>query len=78
MQHYEIPQSMIDDVLAKAEEKKIKPKDEAEKKETIADLRYMLKALIAYNVWDRSEYFQFINKKNDIVKKALEVVGVKK
>ena len=74
---YEVPQSMIDDVLAKAEEKKIKPKDEAEKKETIADLRYMLKALIAYNVWDRSEYFQFINKKNDVVKKALEIVGVK-
>ena len=77
VKHYEVPQSMIDDVLAKAEEKKIKPKDEAEKKETIADLRYMLKALIAYNVWDRSEYFQFINKKNDVVKKALEVVGVK-
>lgn len=77
VKHYEVPQSMIDEVLAKAEEKKIKAKDEAEKKEAVADLRYMLKALIAYNVWDRSEYFQFINKKNDVVKKALEVVGVK-
>lgn len=77
VRNYEVPQSMIDEILVKAEEKKIRPEDEVEKKEAVADLRYMLKALIAYNVWDRSEYFQFINKKNDVVKKALEVLGVK-
>lgn len=37
----------------------------------------MLKALVAYNVWDRSEYFRIINTRNDIVKKAIEVVRAK-
>ena len=34
----------------------------------------MLKALIAYNTWDRSEYFKIINTRSDIVKKALELI----
>ena len=77
MAHYEVPQSMIDELIATAAKKKIVPKDEAEKQETIKDLRFMLKALIAYNVWDRSEYFQMLNQKNDVVLRALRELGVK-
>ena len=76
MKKYEVPQSLIDDVIARAKEKKIEPKDETDKIETLKDLRFMLKALVAYNVWDRSEYFQFINQRSDIVKKALEEIQV--
>lgn len=32
----------------------------------------MLKALIAYNIWDRNEYFRIINTRSDIVKRAIE------
>ncbi len=71
---YEVPQSLVDEVISKAKEKKIVPKDEEEKEKTLPDLRFMLKALVAYNVWDRSEYFQIINTKSDIVKKALEIL----
>ncbi len=69
---YEAPQELIDEVMEKAKEKKIEPKDEAERAETLEDLRFILKALIAYNVWDRSEYFQIINTRSDIVKQALK------
>ena len=67
---------MIDELITTAAKKKIVPKDEAEKQETIKDLRFMLKALIAYNVWDRSEYFQMLNQKNDVVLRALRELGV--
>lgn len=75
--HYQVPQALIDDIEKKARDKGIKPKDEAERGETLEDLRFMLKALVAYNVWDRSEYFRIINTRNDIVKKAIEVVRAK-
>ena len=73
---YQVPERLIEQVLAEAKKKKIEPKDDKEKEETIADLRFMLKGLIAYNVWDRSEYFQYINERNDIVQKALEEISV--
>ena len=72
MEHYEVPESLLDDLLRQAGDKKITPKDEAEREKTLPDLRFMLKALIAYNVWDRSEYFQIINQRSDIVKRALQ------
>ena len=69
---YAIPTSLLDDIEKEAEKKGIKPKDEAERKEAREDMAFMLKALVAYNVWDRNEYFRIINQKNDIVKRALE------
>ncbi len=72
LNNYEVPQSLVDEVIAKAKEKKIEPKDEKERAETLEDLRFMLKALVAYNVWDRSEYFRIINTRSDIVKQALK------
>jgi carboxyl-terminal processing protease len=33
-----------------------------------------LKALIARDLWDMSEYFSVINEQSDIVKRALEVI----
>lgn len=71
---YEVPKSLIDDVLKQAEEKKIKPKDEDDLQRTLPDLNFMLKALIAYNVWDRAEYFRMINSRNNTVQRALELL----
>ncbi len=72
LNNYEVPQSLVDEVIAKAKEKKIEPKDEKERAETLEYLRFMLKAFVAYNVWDRSEYFRIINTRSDIVKQALK------
>ena len=38
-------------------------------------LRLQLKALIARDLWDMSEYFSVFNERSEIVKKALEVIG---
>lgn len=72
---YEVPQSLVDDLYRQAKEKNIEPKNEEERRKTTEDLRFMLKALVAYNVWDRSEYFRIINTRSDVVKRALEVIG---
>lgn len=78
VKNYEVPESLIQSIRAEADKKKLKYKDEAELKSAIDDLKFTLKSLIAYNVWDRNEYFKIINTKNDIVKKALEVIRTKR
>ena len=68
---FEVPQSLIDDVVQAAEKDKIKPKDQQELQATLPQLRRQLKALIARDLWDMSEYFQVINETNPIVVKAV-------
>ena len=68
---FEVPQSMIDDILKEGEKQKIKPKNEAELKQTIPFLKMQLKALVARDIWDMSEYFAIVNETNDIVEKAV-------
>jgi carboxyl-terminal processing protease len=71
---YEIPQSLIDNIIKEGEKQNIKPKDEAELAKTLPYLRLQLKALIARDLWDMSEYFSIFNEDSDIVKKALELL----
>ena len=71
---YEVPQSLVDDVLQTAEKDKIKPKDDNELQTTLPQLRRQLKALVARDLWDMSEYFQVINETNPIVEKAVELM----
>ena len=74
---FEVPQALIDEILEKAKEKGIKPKDDADLAATIADLRRVLKSLIANNIWDRNEYFRLVNMESDIVNRALDFLNKK-
>jgi carboxyl-terminal processing protease len=71
---YQVPQSLIDQVIKEGEKKKIKPTDDAELKRTMPYLCTQLKALVARDLWDMSEYFQIMNESNEIVKKAVELL----
>ena len=71
---YEVPQTLIDTIIAEGEKQGIKPRDEAELAKTLSYLRLQLKALIARDLWDMSEYFSVINEQNAMVQKALEVL----
>ena len=73
-QQFEIPQSMTDDIIAEAEKQNIKPKDDEELQKTLPYLCLQLKALIARDLWEMSEYFAIMNEENDIVKRALELI----
>ena len=73
-QQFEVPQQLLDDVVAEGKKQKIEPKDNDELERSIAYIRLQLKALIARDIWDMSEYFSVINERSEIVKKALEII----
>ena len=70
-----MPQQLVDDILAEGKKQNIEAKDDEELQRTLPYLRLQLKALVARDLWDMSEYFAVINEQSDIVKKALEVIG---
>ena len=76
-QQFEIPQSMTDDILKEAAKNNLKPKDDAEWQTTLPYLRLQLKALIARDLWEMSQYFAIMNETNDIVRRALELIETK-
>ena len=67
-------QEFIDEVLAEGEKQNVKPKDDEELQRTLPQLKLQLKALIARDLWDMSQYFSVMNEQNKIVEKALEVI----
>ena len=69
---FEIPQSVVNEIIAEGKKQKIEPKDAAELSRTLPYLKTQLKALVARDLWDMSEYFQVINEQNDIVLRAIE------
>ncbi len=71
---FDVPQQLVDDILAQGRKQKIEPKDDQELQCTLPYLRLQLKALIARDLWDMSEYFSIFNEESAIVMKALEVI----
>lgn len=72
---YEVPQALVDSIVAEAGRAGVKPKDEAELEATLPQLRLQLKALVARDLWDMDEYFHIINESNPIVARAVELVA---
>jgi len=72
---YEVPQKLIDQLMDDAAKKGIKPKDDAEVETTMPLLKMQLKALVARDLWDMSEYFSVYNEDSPAVKKALETIS---
>lgn len=75
-QQFEVPKALVDEIIAEGKKQKIEPKDDAELERTQPYLRLQLKALIARDLWDMSEYFSIFNEQSDIVRKALEQLSV--
>ncbi len=71
---YEVPEELIDEIISEGKKQKVVPKDEAELDRTLPYLKMQLKALIARDLWDMSQYYQIINESDDTVKKALEIL----
>lgn len=72
MRDFEIPQEVINTIWEEGDKLKIKPKDEAERKQTERMIRLQLKALVARDLWSMTEYFRVTNEDNDVIKCALE------
>lgn len=74
-QQFAIPESLIDEIRAEGEKQGVKPKDDAEWQQTLPQLRLQLKALVARDLWDMTEYFHVINEQNHIVQRAIDVMA---
>lgn len=72
---FDVPNDVVEVVFAEGEKQKVTPKDDAERAETIPQIKRLLKALAARDLWDMSEYFQIIYKDNEMVKKAVELLS---
>ena len=72
-QEFTVPQDMMDMLVAKAKEEKIEYTDSAFQA-TLPLLRLQMKALVARDLWDMSEYYELMNPTNEIYKKGLEAL----
>ena len=70
---FEIDEDFMADVRAMADKEKIKF-DEAQYERSLPLIKTQLKALIARDMWDMSEYFQVMNTTNESVRQALRVL----
>ena len=72
---YEVPQTVIDEIFALGEKDKIRPADEAERQKTAGNIGRIVKALVARDLWDMSEYFAVIYQDDEMVLKAVELLS---
>ena len=72
---YEIPQSLLDGIVAEAAKQGVRPRDDDELARTVSALRFQLKALVARDLWDMNEYFRVFNEHSDIVREGLKEIS---
>ena len=72
---FEIPNSVIDNVIEEGEKLGIKPHDKTEKKKTLDYMKLQLKALVARDLWGMDEYFSIMNESSPIVQAAIGLLS---
>lgn len=71
---FEVDETLLADMRAMAEKEKI-TFDETQYQKSLPLVKTQLKALIARDLWDMSEYYQVMNTVDDCVQQALEVLN---
>ncbi|MGQ1909759.1 S41 family peptidase [Marinifilum sp. RC60d5] len=75
--NFEVSDKMMSEIVALGEKEGIE-KTEEEYNAVVDDIKLHVKALLARDLWDSSEYYKIVNKENDFMKKAIEVLKNKK
>jgi len=71
---YQVPDEVIEHLLEEGEKQKITASSDEEKSQTIEQLKRTLKALVARDLWDMSEYFAIVYEDDPLVLKAIEML----
>ena len=77
LKNYQVSDEELEILKEEAEKRSVKPKDEEERNKTLPQLKLQLKALLARDLWDMSEYFEVMNQENEAVQKAVELLEKK-
>lgn len=72
---FSVPDELLQEVYSEGEKEKVKLKDEEERRNSEPLIKVQLKALIARDLWDMSEYYKIMNGVNHVVTKAVELLG---
>lgn len=71
---FEVPASLLKQIMDEAKEKKITPKDEAERIKTEQNLKEVLRCQIANNLWDLNEFYRIYSETDPIIQRALKEI----
>ncbi len=71
---FSVPKSLMQYVFDEADKQNIKPANDEEREKTTVEVKRILKALVARDLWDMSEYFNLIYRDNEMVLKAVELL----
>lgn len=74
---FAVPQVLIDTIMSKARQAKIKYTED-EYKKTVPTISLQIKALIARDLWDMNEYYKIMNAINPTIQKAVQILEEKK
>lgn len=72
---FTVPAAVTDSIFSQGEAKKIKPADDSERTKTATLTAKLIKAIVARDLWDTSEYFRIINDDDATIEKAVQVLG---
>jgi carboxyl-terminal processing protease len=72
--NFQVTETMVQDLVELAESEGVEP-DREGLEESQTELRLQMKALIARDLWDMSEYFQIVNQRDPGFQKAVEVLN---
>ena len=73
--NYQIPDDVIKGIFAEAEKQNIKAANEQDRKDSEARIRMIMKALVARDLWDMSEYFAIVYENDEMVRKAVDILS---
>lgn len=76
-QNYRVPDDVIQGIFAEAGKQGIKAANEKDRKDSEERVRMIMKALIARDIWDMSEYFAIVYENDEMVLKAVEILSGK-
>ncbi len=72
---FAMPTDVMEQMLAEAKQKdKLEATDDTERQQTIALASRTLKALVARDLWDMSEYYQIIYEADPVLNEALDIL----
>ena len=71
---FDVDEELLGRLRSQAERDSVKLKDEEEYKKSIPYVSRQMKALLARDLWDMTEYFEIMNEESDMVQKALELI----
>lgn len=75
--NYQIPDDVIESIFAEAEKQNIKAVNEKDRKDSETRVRMIMKALVARDIWNMSEYFAIVYENDEMVRKAVEILSGK-